>query len=77
MGASSISPPSSPSVQWGAGFAAYAATKGAVEAFTAELPLGRFGGVEDVAYCAVVLAADEAGYLTGQTLHPSVGWVMG
>ena len=61
----------------GAGFAAYAATKGAVEAFTAELPLGRFGGVEDVAYCAVVLAADEAGYLTGQILHPSGGWVMG
>jgi NAD(P)-dependent dehydrogenase (short-subunit alcohol dehydrogenase family) len=101
----------------GAGFAAYAATKGAVEAFTralahevgahgvtvnaiapggietdmsrhvmtaeyrtrrlAELPLGRFGAVEDVAYCAVTLAADEAGYLTGQILHPSGGWVMG
>jgi len=24
-----------------------------------------------------VLAADEAGYLTGQILHPSVGWVSG
>ena len=82
----------------GAGFAAYAATKGAVESLTralasevgchgitvnaiapggietdmsrnvmtpeyrtrrlAELPLRRFGSVEDVAYCAVVLAAD-------------------
>jgi len=101
----------------GAGFAAYAATKGAVEAFTralahevgvhgvtvnaiapggietdmsrhvmtpeyrtrrlAELPLRRFGSVEDVAYCAVALATDEAGYLTGQILHPSGGWVMG
>jgi 3-oxoacyl-[acyl-carrier protein] reductase len=101
----------------GGGFAAYAATKGAVESLTralasevgchgitvnaiapggietdmsrdvmtpeyrarrlAELPLRRFGGVEDVAYCAVVLASDEAGYLTGQILHPSGGWVSG
>jgi 3-oxoacyl-[acyl-carrier protein] reductase len=99
------------------GFAAYAATKGAVESLTRaladevgphgitvnaiapggietdmsrgvmsaeyrerrlrELPLRRFGTVEDVAYCAVVLAADEAGYLTGQVLHPSGGWVTG
>jgi 3-oxoacyl-[acyl-carrier protein] reductase len=101
----------------GSGFAAYAATKGAIESLTrilaaevgehgitvnaispggidtdmsravmtpeyrarrlAELPLRRFGDVEDVAYCAVVLAADEAGYLTGQFLHPSGGWVSG
>ena len=101
----------------GGGFAAYAATKGAIESLTralasevgchgvtvnaiapggietdmsrdvmtpayrerrlAELPLRRFGSVEDVAYCAVVLAADEAGYLTGQILHPSGGWVTG
>jgi 3-oxoacyl-[acyl-carrier protein] reductase len=98
------------------GFAAYAATKGAIDTFTkamahefgphgitvnavapggietdmsrgvmtpeyrerrlAELPLRRFGGVEDVAYCVVVLASEEAGYLTGQVLHPSGGWVM-
>ncbi len=43
----------------------------------AELPLHRFGSVDDVAYCAVVLASDEAGYLTGQILHPSGGWVSG
>jgi 3-oxoacyl-[acyl-carrier protein] reductase len=101
----------------GGGFAAYAATKGAVESLTralasevgchgitvnaiapggietdmskdvmtpeyrtrrlAELPLRRFGSVEDVAYCAVVLASEEAGYLTGQILHPSGGWVSG
>jgi len=42
-----------------------------------ELPLRRFGRVEDVAYCAIVLAADDAGYLTGQILHPSEGWVSG
>jgi 3-oxoacyl-[acyl-carrier protein] reductase len=101
----------------GGGFAAYAATKGAIESLTralaaevgvhgitvnaispggietdmsrgvmtdeyrtrrlSELPLRRFGRVEDVAYCAVVLAADDAGYLTGQILHPSGGWVSG
>ena len=43
----------------------------------AELPLRRFGSVEEVAYCALVLAADDAGYLTGQILHPSGGWVSG
>ena len=43
----------------------------------AELPLRRFGGVEDVSDCALVLAADDAGYLTGQILHPSGGWVSG
>jgi 3-oxoacyl-[acyl-carrier protein] reductase len=99
------------------GFAAYAATKGAVEAFTRalahevgvhgvtvnalapggietdmsknvmtpeyreqrirELPVHRMGSLDDVAYCAVFLAAEAAGYLTGQILHPSGGWVMG
>ncbi|MEX2222047.1 MAG: 3-oxoacyl-ACP reductase family protein [Candidatus Rokuibacteriota bacterium] len=101
----------------GGGFAAYAATKGAIESLTralaaevgahgvtvnaiapggietdmsrdvmtdeyrtrrlAELPLRRFGSVDDVAYCAIVLASDDAGYLTGQILHPSGGWVSG
>jgi 3-oxoacyl-[acyl-carrier protein] reductase len=42
------------------GFAAYAATKGAVESLT-----------------RVILAAEEAGYLTGQIVHPSGGWVSG
>ena len=101
----------------GGGFAAYAATKGAIESLTralaaevgahgitvnaiapggietdmsravmtdeyrarrlAELPLRRFGRVDDVAYCAVILASGDAGYLTGQILHPSGGWVTG
>ena len=101
----------------GGGFAAYAATKGAIESLTrvvaaevgvhgitvnaiapggidtdmsrdvmtpeyrarrlAELPLRRFGSVDDVAYCAVVLASDEAADLTGQILHPSGGRVSG
>jgi 3-oxoacyl-[acyl-carrier protein] reductase len=98
------------------GFAAYAATKGAIEAFTRalaleyggygitvnaiapggidtdmskavmtpdyrarrirELPVRHFGEVEDVAYCAVFLAAEQAHYLTGQVLQPNGGWVM-
>ncbi len=98
------------------GFAAYAATKGAVEAFTRamahevgphgvtvnaiapggidtdmsravmtpeyrerrlkELPVRHFGGVEDVARCAVFLATEDAHYLTGQVLQPNGGWVM-
>ena len=98
------------------GFAAYAATKGAIESFTRavahevgvhgitvnciapggidtdmskavmtpeyrerrlrELPLHKFGHVDDVANCAVFFASEEANYLTGQCLHPSGGWVM-
>lgn len=98
------------------GFAAYAATKGAVESFTKamafelgehgitvnalapggidtdmskavmteeyrarrikELPVHRLGTLDDLTYCAVFLAAEEAGYLTGQILQPSGGWVM-
>ena len=98
------------------GFAAYAATKGAVESFTkamafevgghgitvnalapggidtdmskavmtpeyrarriSELPVHRLGTLDDLAYCAVFLAAEEAGYLTGQILQPNGGWVM-
>ena len=101
----------------GGGFAAYAATKGALESLTRVLaaevgvhgitvntiaaggidtdmrrdamppeyrarrraapPPRRFGSVDDVAYCAVVLASDEAACLTGQILHPSGGRVSG
>lgn len=98
------------------GFAAYAATKGAVEAFTRavahevgehgitvnaiapggidtdmsravmtpeyrarrikELPVRHLGTLDDVAYCALFLADEAAGYLTGQVLQPNGGWVM-
>jgi NAD(P)-dependent dehydrogenase (short-subunit alcohol dehydrogenase family) len=98
------------------GFAAYAATKGAIESFTKavafevgeygitvnalapggidtdmskavmtpeyrarrikELPVHRLGTLDDLSYCAVFLAAEEAGYLTGQILQPNGGWVM-
>jgi 3-oxoacyl-[acyl-carrier protein] reductase len=98
------------------GFAAYAATKGAVEAFTRalahevgehgvtvnaiapggidtdmsravmtpeyrarrtkELPVRHLGTLDDVAYCALFLADEAGGYLTGQVLQPNGGWVM-
>jgi len=98
------------------GFAAYAATKAAIEGFTramahefgphgvtvnaiapggidtdmsravmtpeyrtrriGELPVRHLGHVEDVSYCAVFLAAEDAHYLTGQVLQPNGGWVM-
>ena len=41
-----------------------------------ELPVRHLGQVEDVAYCAVFLAAEEANYLTGQVVQPNGGWVM-
>ena len=41
-----------------------------------ELPVRHLGQMEDVAYCAVLLAAEEAHYLTGQVLQPNGGWVM-
>lgn len=98
------------------GFAAYAATKGAIEAFTRslahevgehgitvnaiapggidtdmsravmtpeyrarrikELPVRHFGSLDDVAYGALFLADEAAGYLTGQVLQANGGWVM-
>jgi len=98
------------------GFAAYAASKGAIEALTRalahevgehgitvnaiapggidtdmsravmtpeyrarrtkELPVRHLGGLDDVAYCALFLADEAGGYLTGQVLQPNGGWVM-
>ena len=98
------------------GFAAYAATKGAIEALTRalahevgehgitvnaiapggidtdmskavmtpeyrarrmkELPVRHLGSLDHVAYCALFLAAEAGGYLTGQVLQPNGGWVM-
>jgi 3-oxoacyl-[acyl-carrier protein] reductase len=42
----------------------------------AELPLGRFGTVAEVAPTAIFLASDAASYYTGQTLGPNGGDVM-
>lgn len=42
----------------------------------AELPIGRFGTVDEVTPTAVLLASDEGSYYVGQTLGPNGGDVM-
>lgn len=46
------------------------------EAILARVPAGRLGSGADVAAAAVFLASDEAGYVTGQTLHVNGGMAM-
>ena len=45
-------------------------------ALLARIPAGRMGTVEDIAGAVVYLASEEAGYLTGQTLHVNGGMAM-
>jgi 3-oxoacyl-[acyl-carrier protein] reductase len=49
-------------------------TRSNVKASTSNIPIGRFGTVEEVSDIAVLLATN--GYLTGQTINPNGGWVM-
>jgi 3-oxoacyl-[acyl-carrier protein] reductase len=42
----------------------------------AKIPAGRLGGGSDVAAACVYLASEQAGYVTGQTLHVNGGMVM-
>ena len=46
------------------------------EAKLAELPLGRFGEVDEITPTAVLLASDDGSYYVGQTLGPNGGDVM-
>ena len=46
-------------------------------AYQAQIPLGRFGTVEDVANTVIFLAGSGGAYLTGQTLHINGGMYMG
>jgi 3-oxoacyl-[acyl-carrier protein] reductase len=46
------------------------------EAILARVPAGRLGSGEDVAAAVAYLASDEAGYVTGQTLHVNGGMAM-
>ena len=39
-------------------------------------PAARFGAPADIAAAVVYLASDEAGYVTGQTLHVNGGMAM-
>jgi 3-oxoacyl-[acyl-carrier protein] reductase len=42
----------------------------------ATIPMGKMGASDDIAACAVYLASDESGYMTGQTLHINGGMAM-
>ncbi len=46
------------------------------EAILSRVPAGRLGGGADVAAAAVFLASEEAGYITGQTIHVNGGMAM-
>jgi 3-oxoacyl-[acyl-carrier protein] reductase len=46
------------------------------EAILARVPAGKLGTGADVAAAAVFLASDEAGYVTGQTIHVNGGMAM-
>lgn len=46
------------------------------EAILGRVPAGRLGTPDDIAAAAVFLASDEAGYMTGQTLHVNGGMAM-
>jgi 3-oxoacyl-[acyl-carrier protein] reductase len=47
-----------------------------IEAIAGAIPAAKFGKPEDVAAVAVFLASDEAGYVTGETVHVNGGMVM-
>lgn len=46
-------------------------------AYYGQIPLARFGSVEDIAAAVLFLAGPGAGYVTGQTLHVNGGMYMG
>jgi len=46
-------------------------------AYLAQIPIGRFGSVEEVAQTVLFIASPGAGYITGQTLHVNGGMYMG
>jgi 3-oxoacyl-[acyl-carrier protein] reductase len=45
-------------------------------ALLAGVPMGRMGTADEIAAAALYLASDEAGYVTGQTLHVNGGMAM-
>src|ERR1700722_2423087 len=49
-------------------------TRSNVKASPSNIPMGRFGTVEEVSDIAVLLATN--GYITGQTVNANGGWVM-
>ncbi len=47
------------------------------EQLNAQIPLGRWGSVDDVAYAVAFLASERSGYITGAVLSVDGGLVMG
>ena len=46
------------------------------ETILSKVPAGKVGAPQDVAAAAVYLASEEAGYVTGQTIHVNGGMAM-
>jgi 3-oxoacyl-[acyl-carrier protein] reductase len=45
-------------------------------ALKTQIPLGRLGSPEDIAYAVAFLASPQAGYITGTTMHVNGGMYM-
>ncbi len=46
------------------------------DALKQQVPLGRLGAPEDIAFAVAFLASPRAGYITGETLHINGGMYM-
>ena len=53
-----------------------ALTEAQKQAIMARIPAARLGAAEEVGACALFLASNEAGYVTGQTIHVNGGMAM-
>jgi 3-oxoacyl-[acyl-carrier protein] reductase len=48
-----------------------------IEGLDKQIPLGRWGTIEDIANAVAFLASDDASYITGHVLSLDGGMVMG